>query len=164
MWLKLEVNLFGFVDLRWAVQDPVPPLLCSVKSDETQSNCRTTDSNLPHMLFSDFPHFFIVLGFPTFSTLLPTFSTLISHIFNSDFPHFRPGFLTFSTQICNCRPLLSLIVKLLPNCEFIFTFEYFSNIQIQVSYPFYLHTSQDTHQSTFLSFWLCILKSQLENI
>ena len=104
---------------------------------------------------SDFTHF---------QHLFLTFSTRISHIFNSDFPHFRLGFLTFSTQICNCRPLLSLIVKLLPNCEFIFTFEYFSNIQIQVSYPFYLHTSQDTHQSTFLSFWLCILKSQLENI
>ena len=48
MWLKLEVNLFGFVDLRWAVQDPVPQLLYSVKSDETQSNCRTV--RLKHAL------------------------------------------------------------------------------------------------------------------
>ena len=81
MWLKLVVNLFGFVDLRWAVQDPVPQLLCSVKSDETQSNCRT-DSNL---LFSDFPYFLTCAR--------------ISHIFNTYFSHFQLGFPTFSTQI-----------------------------------------------------------------
>ena len=56
-------------------------------------------------------------------------------------------FFTFSTRICNRRhfPFLpSLIVKLVPNCEFIFTFEYFSNIQIQVSYPLFAYITRYT--------------------
>ena len=84
---------------------------------------------------SDFSHF---------QLRVPAFSTQISHIFNSDFPHFQLRFPTFSTRICNCRPLLSLIVKLVPNCEFIFTFEYFSNIQIQVSYPLFAYITRYT--------------------